>query len=80
MQTLHLDINGMTCSGCTSSVQRTLSKLNGVTHAEVTLHLGTATVVVDPTRTSPVQIQAAITHIGYSAKARPTVQHQQATS
>lgn len=80
MQTLGFDINGMTCGGCTSSVQRALSKLDGVSHAEVTLHPGAATVVVDPARASPTQIQAAITHLGYSTKARPTAQNQQAAS
>ena len=80
MQTLNFDINGMTCGGCTGSVQRALSKLEGVSHAEVTLHPGTATVLVDPTRASPAQIQAAIAHLGYSAKVRPTAQNEQAPS
>ena len=80
MQTLNFDINGMTCGGCTGSVQDALSKLDGVSHAEVTLHPGAATVVVDPARASPAQIQAAIAHLGYSAKARPTAQNEQAPS
>ena len=38
MQTLSFDVSGMTCGGCTGSVQRALSKIDGVSHAEVTLH------------------------------------------
>ena len=37
MQTLSFDVSGMTCGGCTGSVQRTLSKLDGISQAEVTL-------------------------------------------
>ena len=72
MQTLSFDVNGMTCGGCTGSVQRALSKLDGVSHAEVTLRSGVATVMVDPTRVTPAQIESAITQLGYPAKSRPT--------
>ena len=33
MQTLSFDVCGMTCGGCTASVQRALSKINGVSQA-----------------------------------------------
>ena len=71
MQTLSFDVSAMTCSGCTGSVQRSLSKIDGVSHAEVTLRPGVATVVTDPARVTPGQIESAITRLGYSAKARP---------
>ena len=71
MQTLSFDVSGMTCGGCTGSVQRTLSKIDGVSHAEVTLRPGVATVVTDPARVTPAQIESAITQLGYPAKARP---------
>ena len=80
MQTLSFDVSGMTCGGCTGSVQRTLSKIDGVRHAEVTLHPGVATVVVDPERVTSAQIEAAITGIGYPAKARPAAQSEPARS
>lgn len=80
MQTLSFDVNGMTCGGCTGSVQRALSKLDGITHAEVTLSPGVATVVVDPTRVTPAQIESAISQLGYPAKARPTGPSEQARS
>ena len=71
MQTISFDVSGMTCSGCTGSVQRSLSKIDGVSHAEVTLRPGVATVVTDPARVTPAQIESAITQLGYPAKARP---------
>ena len=71
MQTLSFDVSGMTCGGCTGSVQRALSKIDGVSHAEVTLRPGVATVVTDPARVTPAQIESAITQLGYPAKARP---------
>ena len=70
MQTLKFDVNGMTCGGCTGSVQRALSKIDGVSNADVTLRPGAATVQVDPARVTPQQIETAITRLGYQVKAR----------
>ena len=69
MQTLSFDVSG-TCGGCTGSVQRVLSKLDGISHAEVTLNPGVATVVVDPARVTPTQVELVIAGLGYPAKAR----------
>ena len=80
MQTLSFDVSGMTCGGCTGSVQRTLSKIDGVSHAAVTLDPGVASVVADPERVTSAQIEAAITGLGYQAKARPAAQSDQASS
>ena len=44
MQSLSFDVGGMTRGGCTGSVQRTLSKLDGIGDAVLTLHPGIATV------------------------------------
>ncbi len=70
MQTLNFDVSGMSCGGCTGSVQRALVKLDGVSHVEVTLRPGVATVVVDPAMITSTEIEAAITGLGYPAKAR----------
>ena len=78
MQTLSFDVSGMTCGGCTGSVQRALSKLDGVSHAEVTLRPGVATVSADPSRVTPAQIESAITQLGYSAKVRPAAHDERA--
>ena len=80
MQTLSFDVNGMTCGGCTSSVQRALSELDGISHVEVSLSPGVATVVADPARVTPAQIESAITHLGYPAKAKPAAHGEPASS
>jgi len=70
MQTLSFDVGGMTCGGCVGSVQRTLSKLDGVSNAEVTLSPGVASVTDDQARVTPAQIESALAAIGYPAKLR----------
>ena len=70
MQTFTFDVHGMTCGGCTGSVQRGLSKLDGVSHVEVTLP-GTAIVQADPTRINAAAIESAIAKLGYGAKIHP---------
>lgn len=80
MTTLSFDVSGMTCGGCTGSVQRALGKIDGVSHAEVTLRPGVATVVVDPARVTSGQIEAAITGLGYAAKARAAAPNGHAPS
>lgn len=70
MQTLSFDVSSMTCGGCTGSVQRALSKLDGITDAKVTLSPGLATVVIDRTRVTSSQIESAISLMGYPAEAR----------
>ena len=37
MQTLKFDVHGMTCGGCTGSVQRALGKIAGVSHVAVSV-------------------------------------------
>ena len=71
MQTLKLDVRGMTCGGCTGNVKRVLSKLDDVSHVEVSLEPGTATVQTDPSHVSAAQIRSAITSLGYEATVRP---------
>ena len=80
MQTLSFDVSGMTCGGCTGSVQRALGKVVGVSHAEVTLRPGTATVVADPALVTSAQIEALISRLGFPAKARPSAQDGRASS
>lgn len=69
MQTITFDVRGMSCGGCTGSVQRALARLDGVSHVEVTLP-STAIIHADPTRIAPVQIEWAITKLGYAAEFR----------
>ena len=80
MQTLNFDISGMTCGGCAGSVKRALGKLHGVSHAEVTLHPGSAAVTVDADQITADQIASAITSLGYPTTARATAVDARAAS
>ena len=73
MQTLKFDVHGMTCGGCTASVQRALSKIDGVSHVDVALSPGSATLEADTSCVTPGQIEAAISSLGYQAKLHPAV-------
>ena len=70
MQTFKFDVKGMTCGGCTSSVQRALSNMDGVNKVEVTLQPGTATVEADPNQVSAAKIESTLAEMGYEARAR----------
>lgn len=70
MQTLKFDVKGMTCGGCTSSVQRALSNIDGVSKVEMTLQPGSATVEADPDRVSAAKIESTLTGMGYEARVR----------
>ena len=71
MQTHSFDVNGMTCGGCTGSVQRALGKIAGVSHVAVSLSPGSASMEVDTTRVTPGQIEAAIGNLGYQTTLQP---------
>lgn len=57
MQTMTFDIHGMTCGGCVDGVQRSLQKIDGVSDIQVSLRPGQATLQVDLSRVSAVQIE-----------------------
>ena len=71
MQTLKFDVHGMTCGACTWSVQHALIKIDGVSHVDVSLRTGSATLEADTMRVTPGQIEAAIGSLGYHAKLVP---------
>ncbi len=69
MQTYKFDVKGMTCGGCTSSVQRALSNMDGVSKVEGTLQPGSATVEADPDRVTAAEIESTMKGMGYEARA-----------
>lgn len=71
MSLLSFDVDGMTTGGCTFIVQRALGKLDGISQSGVTLRPAVATVVTDPNRITPAQIELAISQLGYLVKVRP---------
>ena len=69
METITMNVNGMTCGGCVASVTRVLKAVPGVADVAVTLHPGAAKVVFDAARTSAPALRAAIEDAGYEVAA-----------
>ena len=67
-ETCTIPVTGMTCAGCSSTVQRALEHTPGVSAANVNLMTGSATVDFDPEATSPERLVAAIRETGYGAE------------
>jgi len=65
METITLDIGGMTCQGCVGSVTRVLQATPGVSQARVSLTPGRAEVTFDPARTDTPALRKAIEDAGY---------------
>ncbi len=58
-------ISGMTCSACSSGIERTVNRLHGVTKAEVSLMGECMTVEYDDTRLTCQAIEEAVLQLGY---------------
>ena len=67
METVTLNVDGMSCGGCIASVMRVLKATPGVGDAVVELAAKRATVTFDPARTSAAALKAAIDGAGYAA-------------
>lgn len=63
----HFNITGMSCSACSSHVEKTVSKLNGVKTVTVNLLANHMTVEYDESVLSPGQICTAVENAGYGA-------------
>lgn len=61
-------VYGMTCSACSSGIERTLQKLKGVQSAEVSLMGESLVIVYDETQLSPSEIAQAVEGLGYGIK------------
>lgn len=65
METLTLNIKGMTCGGCVKSVTSVLKNIAGVSGVEVSLEQNRATISYDPAEAKPAQFKSAIEDAGY---------------
>jgi copper chaperone len=65
METTTLNIKGMTCMGCVSSVTRVLKAAPGVADAQVTLEPAQARVQFDAALTNAAQLKSALEDAGY---------------
>jgi Cu+-exporting ATPase len=62
-----LDVSGMHCASCVSSIERALASLHGVADAGVNLAAERATVVYDPRETDTGELIGAVESVGYAA-------------
>jgi copper chaperone len=65
METIQLNIQGMTCNGCVNSVKNVLQKVHGVANVEVSLEQNCTTVTYDPVQAGLAQLKAAVEDAGY---------------
>ena len=67
---IDLTIEGMSCAGCVSRVEKALSAVPGVSGATVNLATRHATVTLDDKKLPPSALTEAVGRLGYSATAR----------
>jgi mercuric ion transport protein len=63
-----LEVKGMTCAGCETTVVHALERTSGVTSASVSFERGEAVVDYDPARVTPAEVSRELTRqTGYEA-------------
>lgn len=68
METIRLNIQGMSCGHCKAAVENALRSQQGVRAATVDLEGGSARVEYDPSAVSVDQLTAAVAEEGYTAE------------
>ncbi len=68
MQTVLLNVEGMSCSHCEKAVKQAVGALNGVKNVAVSLKDKTVTVEHDPAKATLEQIKHEIEDQGYEVK------------
>lgn len=63
-----IQVEGMTCGHCKSSVEGALKKLNGVTKAEANIETGEVNVTFDDKKVKLAEMKEAIEDQGYDVK------------
>ena len=70
LKRIDIPVTGMSCASCVRRVERALSKQDGVTEASVNFAAEKASVIYEPTTTSPDALIWAIKDVGYGADVR----------
>ncbi len=68
LQLIKLDIQGMTCAGCASSIEKALENVNGVVSTDVNFALNRASVHFNPEFANSSQLIFAVEDAGFSAR------------
>ena len=66
MQTVSLEVSGMSCGHCVAAVEKALKSVNGVDVTKV--EVGKATVSLDPEIASVEEVLEAVEDAGYEAQ------------
>ena len=66
-KTVTFKVAGMTCGGCVIGVRTVLTRLTGVSKADVSYEHTRAVITYDPARVTVEQMIAAIKTLGYTA-------------
>lgn len=61
-----LKVDGMTCHNCEKTVEKALSKLDGVVKVKASFHNRNVIVKYDPDKVSKKEMSAAVEHVGYT--------------
>lgn len=66
-ETVTFKVDGMTCGGCAIGVRKVLTRLPGVSKADVTYKESRAVVIYNPAKVTVQQMADAIATLGYTA-------------
>ncbi|MGH7693696.1 MAG: heavy-metal-associated domain-containing protein [Gemmatimonadaceae bacterium] len=66
MEQVHLEIEGMSCSGCVAAVRAALSAVPGIRVDDVSI--GKATIAIDASQASIATLIDAVQDAGYDAR------------
>lgn len=69
MEKLTLNVEGMTCGGCATSIQNALNNRDGVTSAEADVAAGTVAVEFDSAVIQQAALEQAIVDAGFDIAA-----------
>ena len=67
---VHLELEGMSCTSCADTIQSSLSGLDGVSNVDVNFATESATVSYDPDRVTSDDMLQAVEDAGYEAQVR----------
>lgn len=66
IQTLHLEVKGMTCASCEAHINHSVNQLNGILKVASSYEKGSTEVQFDTVKTSISEIKKAVNATGYS--------------
>ena len=65
MQTAILNINGITCMGCVTSIKKVLEEIAGVSDSDISLKKKQAKIQYDPEKTNINKLKEAVVEAGF---------------